>query len=118
MSKVDQLRIPEYLGHIVDAIERIGRYVADMSELEFLEDEKTQDAVVRNIEIIGEACNNISKKYPDFVMEHAEIPWGGAYEMRNALAHGYHKVDFEIVWKTIQGDLPGLLMQIKKIRQV
>lgn len=82
MSKVDKLRVAEYLGHIADAIERIDRYVTDMSEFEFLEDEKTQDAVVRNLEIIGEACNNISKKYPDFAVKHAEIPWGFAYEMR------------------------------------
>ena len=116
MTRLDKLRIPEYLNHIGDAIDRIDRYTAEISEVEFLKDEKTQDAVVRNIEIIGEACNNIAKKYPDFVKLHSQIPWGFAYEMRNALAHGYHKVDFEIVWKTIQSDLPTLLIQIKQIK--
>ncbi len=83
-----------------------------MTEAQFLDDERTQDAVVRNFEIVGEACNNIIKKHPEFAARHADIPWGFAYEMRNALAHGYHKVDFEIVWKTIHSDLHTLLKQI------
>ena len=53
MSKVEILRTMDYLGHIVEAIDRIHRYADDMSELSFLEDEKTQDAVVRNFEILG-----------------------------------------------------------------
>jgi uncharacterized protein with HEPN domain len=113
MSKSGQLRVPEYLGHIIEAIHRIERYTEDMTELAFLDDEKTQDAVVRNFEIIGEACNNIIKKHPEFAARHAEVPWGFAYEMRNALAHGYHKVDFEIVWKTIDADLQTLLAQVE-----
>lgn len=115
MSKTEKLRILEYLRHIIEAIERIDRYTEDMTEVQFLEDEKTQDAVIRNFEIIGEACNNISKKYPEFASQHNEIPWGFAYEMRNALAHGYHKVDFEIVWKTIHGNLDLLLDQVKHV---
>lgn len=61
MSKKDILRIPDYLGHIVEAIERIHRYIEDMDEVSFLADEKTQDAVVRNFEIIGEASRNIER---------------------------------------------------------
>lgn len=64
MSKKDNLRIPDYLGHIIEAIERIHRYVEDMSEVDFLDDEKTQDAVVRNFEIIGEASRNIERHHP------------------------------------------------------
>lgn len=115
MSKTDHLRISEYLYHIVEAVERIDRYTANMTEVQFLDDEKTQDAVVRNFEIIGEACNNITKKHPDFAALHNKIPWGFAYEMRNALAHGYHKVDFEIVWNTIHRNLYSLLDQVKDI---
>jgi uncharacterized protein with HEPN domain len=61
MSKTDILRLPEYLGHIVEAIDRVRRYVEGMVEVEFLQDEKTQDAVIRNFEVIGEASNNIKK---------------------------------------------------------
>ncbi len=87
-----------------------------MTEAAFLRDEKTQDAVIRNIEIIGEAARNIERNHPDFAAQHADVPWGIAYEMRNALAHGYFKVDFEIVWKTIGNDLPALEQQILLIR--
>jgi uncharacterized protein with HEPN domain len=84
MSKSDILRLPEYLGHIVQAIDRVHRYVDDMVELTFLQDEKTQDAVIRNFEVIGEASNNIKKHYPDFVCQHPDVPLNFAYEMRNA----------------------------------
>jgi uncharacterized protein with HEPN domain len=117
MRKKEQLRVSEYLRHIIEAIERIDRYTENMTKMQFLDDEKTQDAVVRNFEIIGEACNNITKKHPQFVTQHSEIPWGFAYEMRNALAHGYHKVDFEIVWNTIHGNLYSLLDQVKRISE-
>jgi len=62
--------------------------------------------------IIGEASRNIERYHPDFAAEHLDIPWGIAYEMRNALAHGYFVVDMEIVWKTIQNDLPYMAEQI------
>lgn len=112
MSKVDKLRVPDYLNHILEAIQRIQRYVEHMNEVKFLEDTKTQDAVIRNLEIIGEACRNIELHHPDFATNHPDVPWGFAYEMRNALAHGYFKADLEIVWKTIHSDLPGLAEQI------
>ena len=112
MSKTDILRLPEYLGHIVQAIDRVHRYVADMQETGFLQDQKTQDAVIRNFEVIGEASNNIKKYHPDFASQHPEVPLNFAYEMRNALAHGYFKIDFEVVWTTIHADLPGLRAQI------
>lgn len=115
MSKADKLRIPDYLGHILEAIQRIHRYVEDMDEVKFLEDPKTQDAVIRNFEILGEACRNIEFHHPGFAANHPEVPWGFAYEMRNALAHGYFKVDLEIVWKTIHNDLPGLAEQVRGI---
>ena len=115
MSKAGKLRVPDYLGHILEAIGRIHLYVEDMAEVQFLEDAKTQDAVIRNFEIIGEACRKIDLHHPDFTQEHPEVPWGFAYEMRNALAHGYFKVDLEIVWKTIHHDLPDLAEQIEAL---
>ena len=102
------LRVPDYLGHILNAIDRIWRYTANMDELAFLSSELVQDAVIRNIEIIGEASNNIQRVDPAFAAKHDDIPWLVMYTMSNRVSHGYDKVDFEIVWKTIQGDLPGL----------
>lgn len=115
MSKADTLRLPEYLRHILDAIERISRYVGDMDEVAFLNDSKTQDAVIRNFEIIGEASRNIERYHSQFAAEHGHLPFGFAYEMRNALAHGYFKVDLQIVWKTIHVSLPELHQQIRQL---
>ncbi len=115
MSKKDDLRIPDYLGHIVEAIERIHRYVEDMSEVDFLDDEKTQDAVVRNFEIIGEASRNIERHHPAYAQSHPEIPWIFMYTMRNRIAHGYFKVDFELVWQSIHADLPELHEQVRQL---
>ncbi|MBQ1765219.1 MAG: DUF86 domain-containing protein [Aquincola sp.] len=103
---VDQQRLSDYLAHISEAIERIDKYTAGMSEAAFLTDALVQDAVIRNLEVIGEASNNIEKRYPAFAAAHPELPLGLAYQMRNALAHGYFKVDFGIVWRTIQAELP------------
>ena len=109
------LRVPDYLGHILKAIERIDRYTADLDEVGFLKSELVQDAVIRNIEIIGEASNNIQRVAPEFAAQHDDIPWLVMYTMRNRVSHGYDKVDLEIVWKTIQGDLPGLYQQVQAL---
>jgi len=109
-------RLCDYLTHILEAIERIEEYVSDLDETAFLNSKLVQDAVIRNFEIIGEASNNIEKRFPDFVAAHSELPLSSAYQMRNALAHGYFKVDFEIVWKTIHRDLPGLHHLISQAR--
>lgn len=118
MSKADILRLPEYLRHIAQAIERIHRYVEDMDEMAFLKDEKTQDAVIRNFEIIGEASNNIKRHHPEFARQNPAVPLNFAYEMRNALAHGYFQIDLEIVWKTIHSDLPLLHEQIRSLAAI
>lgn len=109
----NQQRLADYLSHILEAIERIDRYTDDMVEETFLENLMAQDAVIRNFEIIGEACHNIETHYPEFAAAHSELPLAFAYQMRNAVAHGYFKVDLEIVWKTIHSDLTGLHAQVE-----
>lgn len=101
-------RLRSYLDHILAAIDNITAYTAGMGREQFLADRKTQDAVIRNFEVIGEACNNMVRRHPDFAAAHPEVPWRFAYEMRNALAHGYFSVDHGIVWNTIERDLAGL----------
>jgi uncharacterized protein with HEPN domain len=112
VSKTDVLRLPDYLTHIVEAIDRIHRYAGAVTELEFLEDEKTQDAVARNFEVLGEAAHNVEKFHTAFAQQHAEVPWALMYTMRNRVAHGYFKVDYDLVWKTIHADLPELRRQV------
>lgn len=81
----------------------------------FLEDEKTQDAVIRNFEIIGEAARNITRHHTDYADRHPEIAWSDIYLMRNRLSHGYFTLDMELVWKTIQTDLPELAGEINQL---
>lgn len=111
----DPQRLPDYLGHILEAIERIQSYVEDVDEVGFLSSKIIQDAVIRNLEVIGEASRNIERVHPEFAAAHPELPLALANDMRNALAHGYFKVDLEIVWKTIQGNLPDLHAQITEV---
>ena len=113
----DEIRLDDYLGHILEAIERIEGYVSDIDELNFLTNQLVQDAVIRNFEIIGEASKNIQKRYPQFVKDHPELPLSAAYQMRNAVSHGYFKVDFEMVWRTICNDLPSLYRSVQKSLQ-
>ena len=111
----DPQRLPDYLGHILEAIERIQSYVEDVDEVGFLSSKIIQDAVIRNLEVIGEASRNIERVHPEFAAAHPELPLTLANDMRNALAHGYFKVDLEIVWKTIQSNLPDLHAQITEV---
>lgn len=114
--KRDAQRLSDYLSHVLDAIERIERYTGDIDEVAFLQQDMIQDAVIRNLEIIGEACHNIGVHYPDFAAQHPELPLAFAYQMRNAVAHGYFKVDQEIVWKTLRNDLTPLYEQVRTLR--
>jgi uncharacterized protein with HEPN domain len=107
--------VPEYLGHVLDAIERIKRHVAGFDEAGFLRDEKTQDAVIRNFEVIGEAAKNIQTADPGFVEKHSAVPWKVVVAMRNRVAHGYFEVDLGVVWKTVRDDLPALEAQLREI---
>ena len=73
---------------------------------------QVQDAVVRNIEIIGEAVNQINSTAPDFIEQHPEVPWAQMRGMRNIAIHEYFFVDLGIVWTTVRNDFPKLKQQI------
>lgn len=111
----DPQRLQDYLKHILIGIKWIQEYCSDIDEIGFLKSQLIQDAVIRNFEIIGEASKNIERLFPDFAAAHPELPLMIAYEMRNALAHGYFKVDLPIVWKTIEINLPILEGQLLKL---
>lgn len=107
------LRIRDYLTHMREAIERIERYTRGKTHEAFVVDDQLQDAVVRNIEIIGEAARNIERHAPAFVAAHDEIPWAALYAMRNRVSHGYWTVDLDAVWQVVQRDVPILGEQIR-----
>ncbi len=100
-----------YLVHIRSSIEKIFLYT-DKGRDEFMADQMTQDAVIRNFEIIGEASKNISE---DLKRSHPEIPWKLIGSLRDRLIHAYFGVQLELIWKTIEQDLDKLRAQIETI---
>lgn len=101
MIKNDQV----YLEHILESIDKIENFVKGISKFEFDRNVMIQDAVIRNIEIIGEATKKISKQ---FTQSHPEIPWQDMAGMRDKLIHDYLDVDLDVVWRTVEADLPLL----------
>ena len=93
------------LGHILDAIDRISKYTQGMTFNEFSQDSLTFDAVVRNLEIIGEAARNIPE---DVRSQYNQIPWREMLGMRNVLAHGYMSLDIPTIWQTVTEALPTI----------
>lgn len=108
-------RLVDYLEHIAAAICRIQRYTAALDEAGFLASELVQDAVIRNLQVIGEACRNIERDQPGFAAANPALPLGRAYAMRNALTHGYFKISAQVVWQTVRDDLPPLLAQVHQL---
>lgn len=105
-------RVPEYLQHILDAIDHATAYVDGMDAKKFENDPRTQDAVLHNLQIIGEAAGKIRAVDPQFVANHPDIPWDLIYGMRNRLVHNYFEVDLEVVWRTVKQDLPPLRLRV------
>ena len=87
-----------------------------MTDSAFLVDELVQDAVIRNLEIVGEAAHNIERDHPAFATAHPDVPWEEMYLMRNRVAHGYFSVDLEIVWQTLQRELPALQQLLLRLK--
>ncbi len=102
----------DYLGDLLDAIEKIQNFTKDLELEGFKQDDKTKFAVIRGLEIIGEATKHISEevriKYPD-------VPWKEMAGMRDVLAHDYFGVDEETVWLTAKEKIPQLKPSIEKI---
>jgi uncharacterized protein with HEPN domain len=115
VSTAGHPRVRDYLDHIVQAIERIKRYVAADDHDGFLRDEKTQDAVIRTIGISGEAARNVERVAPEYAAAHPEIPWPVTYAMRNRVSHGYFEIDLDLVWRTVLIDLPVLESQMRTL---
>ncbi|MHC4494812.1 MAG: HepT-like ribonuclease domain-containing protein [Planctomycetota bacterium] len=109
MSKRSDL---DSLGDCREAILRIDAYVKGLSYDTFSDDTKTQDAVVRNLEIIGEAVKNVSGelkgKYP-------RVHWKDLAGLRDKLIHHYFGVNFDIVWNVIAEEMPGVLLEFEGI---
>src|SRR4030043_944886 len=103
-----------YLGHIIDAISGIEEYTSSMTHDEFLKDKKTQDAVLRKLEVVGEASKRLSDELTKSL---PEIPWKDIVGMRNKLITDYFGVDLEAVWKTAKEDTSTLKSALEKYQK-
>ncbi len=105
-------RDPDYLEHMLEAIDRIRRYVGRKRRVGFLGSPLVQDAVIRNIEIIGEAAGRVS---PEFAARNPGIQWREIVGMRHRLIHGYLRVNLETVWEAVDRDLPALELGLRAL---
>jgi uncharacterized protein with HEPN domain len=102
----------EFLADIEDSADKIVRYVCSMTFDDFCDDSKTVDAVIRNLEIIGEATKSVSESLK---IQTPEIAWRGMAGLRDRLIHNYFGVDVEIVWKIATDEVPRLLERLRKL---
>ncbi len=102
----------DYFQDIIDSINDIEAFTKGMSFEAFVDDRKTTNAVIRSIEVVGEATKNIPKSIRD---KHPSIPWKKMAGMRDKLIHEYFGVDLEILWKTAKEDIPSLNSLIQEV---
>lgn len=100
-----------FLRDMLEAIERIEDFIGNMDFEEFVADDKTVSAVIRKLEILGEASKNI----PRSVQQKYELPWQDMARMRDKVTHAYFGVDYEIIWKVIKEKLPEIKPIINQI---
>ena len=105
-------RLPDYLGHMCQAIADAQSFTEGMDQVDFVQDKRTQQAVVMSLIVLGEAATKVMDKYPDFAAEHTEIPWRNMRGMRNRIAHGYFDINLEVVWDTVHTALSALKSQL------
>jgi uncharacterized protein with HEPN domain len=105
----------QFLQDVVDWGERAMRHVSDISRNQFVNEEKTQDAVSRWIEAIGEAANRAIKLDSRIATDFPEFEAEKAYAARNVLSHDYFKIDPQILWATVQESVPRIVLEAKRI---
>jgi uncharacterized protein with HEPN domain len=107
-------RLADYLGHMRQAVADACSFIEGLHKDDFLADKRTQQAVIMNLVIIGEAAAKVMDGYPEFVEAHPEVPWRNMRGMRNRIAHGYFDIDLEIVWETVVSALPDLQKRLNE----
>jgi len=101
-----------FISHILESIEEIERNMRNLTEDEFLANTTIQDAVIRRLEIIGEAAKNLPKS---FTNKHPNIEWRKIAGLRDVIAHGYFRLSLKLIWKITQKNIPELKTKIKKL---
>ncbi len=101
-----------FIQHMLESIEKIESYAKNLTKEKLIKDTKIQDAIIRRIEVIGEAAKNLSFS---FKKGHPEVEWSEIIRTRDKITHHYFGVDLNIVWDIIKKDLPDLKKKIKTI---
>jgi len=109
------LRRREYLEHMLEALRLVRSYTEGLGKVDFLEDKKTQQAVILNLFVVGEAATRLTECAPELVVAHPEVEWKAIRGMRNRLAHGYFDVNIDVVWDTVQLAVPELERHVLRI---
>ncbi|MHC8288754.1 HepT-like ribonuclease domain-containing protein [Pseudomonas sp. XS1P51] len=102
-------RFGDYLDHMRQAAGDALIFVDGLSNEEFFEDKRTQQAVIMRLIIIGEAATKIMDRYAEYATQNTQVPWRSMRGMRNRIAHGYFDINLDVVWDTVQSALPELL---------
>ncbi len=114
---MNESRLLDYLDHMQQAAANACSFVEGLGQDDFLNDKRTQQAVIMSLIIIGEAATKVMDSYAEFTQAHAEVPWRSMRGMRNRIAHGYFDINLEVVWETVQAALPELLKQLPAVRR-
>lgn len=117
MSGNRRNRLPDYLEHMQQAATDACSFVEGLAKEDFLEDKRTQQAVIMSLIIIGEAVTKVMDRYAEFTRANDQVPWRSMRGMRNRIAHGYFEINLDVVWDTVQSALPELLKQLAAVRQ-
>jgi uncharacterized protein with HEPN domain len=99
---------------IYQAIEKIETFTRDISFEQLMTDERTKDAILRNLQVIGEASKNLPES---LITDHPEVDWSGLAGVRDIVTHRYFRVDWHLLWTSIHEELPGLKKQIRLLKE-
>jgi uncharacterized protein with HEPN domain len=108
-------RAPDYIEHIIGAIDQIKTYVLSMDDTQFFANALVQDGVLRQLLVIVEASNRLMPHCPVFTRAHPEVAWRSAYDTRNVIVHLYTDIDLEVVWSIVEKELPTLRAQMQAL---
>ena len=111
-------RLGDYIEHMLEALGLACSYIEGMTKEDFLDDKRTQQAVVLNLIVVGEVATKILKEHESFANKNAGVPWASMKGMRNRIAHGYYDINLETVWETVQAALPKLQKQLTEIKTI